>query len=79
MAALPLATMFGAAFACAKVALLGRIPLVPILTALCVAVRHARRARFAPTLAVVALLWYGATALPWFRLYLSAVILHGGT
>jgi len=85
--ALLVAAMFGAAFAQANAALLGQIPTAQflhlwspalILTALCLALRHARRARFAPTLAVIALLCYGAVALPWFRLYLNTVILHGG-
>jgi len=85
--ALLVAAVFGAAFAQANAALLGQIPTALflqlwspalLLTALCVAVRHARRARFAPTLAIIALLCYGAVALPWFRLYLSTVILHGG-
>ncbi len=40
--------------------------------------RHLRRARFASTLAVVALLCYGAAALPWFRIHVNTVLLHGG-
>ncbi len=85
--ALLVAAVFGTAFAQVNAALLGQIPPAQflhlwspalLLTALCVTIRHARRARFAPTLAVIALLCYGAVALPWFRLYLNTVILHGG-
>jgi len=45
-----------------------------ILSVFCVAVRYVRRARYASTLALVALICYGFAGLPWIQLYLRTVV-----
>ncbi len=81
--------IFGATFAQANLYLVGQVPMDKLLqlwfpaialVVLCLTVRHARRTPFAPALALIALLWYGAAALPWLQLYLNTVVLpavHG--
>lgn len=75
--------LFVAAFAQTNATLIGHVPLVRflqlsspalILSVFCVAVRYVRRARFAATLALVALICYGFTGLPWIQLYLRTVV-----